>query len=219
MTFPKDAWELLNPRFTDKRRQRMLEVVSQRTNHIRLVVQDIHNPHNVSACLRSAEACGIQNTDVVTLKEKFRPSTVAKGVTGWLSIQRYFEIKACVADLRSQGYKIVAGIPKQDAVPLYDLPVDQPLAVIFGNEHAGIDKAWLEEIDHCFTIPMVGMVESLNISVSAAITLNHLTRTAHQELGDSYYIKQAQQQDLLNKWAWESVKDPENELARLREKN
>ncbi len=216
MEYPKDAWELLNPRFTDKRRERMLDIVQKRTEHIRLVVQDIHHPHNVSACIRTAEACGIQLNDVVTLKESFKPSTVARGVANWLTINRYYEIKECIKELRKGGYKIVAGIPKPGAVSLYDLPVDQPLAVVFGNEHAGIDNAWLEEIDYTFTIPMVGMVESLNISVSAAVTLHHLTKTARDQLGDKYTISNEKQQALLNEWACKGVRSYELELENLR---
>ena len=75
---PPDAWQLLKDRFTPARQARMTSVAASRTRAIRLVVQDIHNPHNVSACMRSAEAFGVQNVDVVCLKEKFSPSSVAR---------------------------------------------------------------------------------------------------------------------------------------------
>jgi tRNA (guanosine-2'-O-)-methyltransferase len=216
MDYPKDAWELLSPRFTDTRRQRMLDVVKKRTEHIRLVVQDIHHPHNVSACIRTAEACGIQQNDVVTLKESFKPSTVARGVANWLTINRFYEIKDCIQELRAGGYKIVAGVPRPDAASLYEIPVDQPLAVVFGNEHAGIDNAWLDEIDYPFTIPMVGMVESLNISVSAAVTLHHLTKKSRDTVGDKYLISDEKQKALLNEWACKAVRSYEKELDSLR---
>lgn len=216
MTYPSDAWELLSPRLTDHRRQRMLSVAHQRTKHIRLVVQDIHDPHNVSACMRSADAFGIQNVDIVTLKEPFRASTVARGVNGWLHVNRFDSVAKCAENLRQKGFKIVAGVPTDDAVSLYDLPLDQPIAAVFGNEHAGIDSQWLEEVDQCFTIPMSGMVESLNISVSAAVTMAHLTHGAKEKLGPSYFLSSEEQTDLLNEWVCRTIHSHQAEIARLR---
>lgn len=198
--FPRDVWRLLSPRLSAARQARMLSVAAARTRRIRLVVQDVHQPHNVSACLRSADAFGVQDVDVVTLKQRFRPSTVARGVVHWLSLTRHFTVAESVASLRKSGYKIVAGVPRPDASSLYELPVDQPLAVVFGNEHAGIDEEWLQHVDHPFTIPMCGMVESLNISVSAAITLSHLTRAARMALGDRYHLSTEDQEQLLSDW-------------------
>lgn len=216
---PPDAWRLLSQRLTESRRERMLAVARERTRHLRLVVQDVHQPHNVSACLRSADAFGLDLVDVVTLKQNFKPSTVARGVDGWLSIKRHTAVKDCVAGLRADGFRLVAGLPRQDARSLYELPAGEKLAVIFGNEHAGIATEWLEHIDYPFTIPMVGMVESLNISVSAAITLAHLTRAARAAVPrDQYFLSSEAQEALLGKWICAQVPSWEAELARLREK-
>lgn len=214
--YPVDAWDLLSQNFSPARRARLAAAAAGRTRHIRLVVQDIFQPHNVSACIRSADAFGIQNIDVVTLKQAFKASTVAKGVSHWLSIKRYHTITDCVQVLRQSGYKIAAGLPRQDAVSLYDLPLDQPLAVVFGNEHAGIHDEWLAHVDHAFTIPMVGLVESLNISVSCAITLAHLSRSARQQLGARYHLTADAQNQLLSSWACRQTPGWQAELARLR---
>jgi len=204
---------------TEARRERFLKVVSQRTRHIRLVIQDIHEPHNVSACLRSAEAFGVQDCDVVTMKEKFKPSGVARGVNAWLNIQRYVEIASCVKNLRENGFKIVAGVPIQSACPLDDLPVHDKIAVVFGNEHDGIAKEWLDHVDFPFTIPMVGQVESLNISVSAAITLHSLTMRARKHVPQSsYVITPAEQKKILNEWVCHQFRSWPLLLERLREK-
>jgi tRNA (guanosine-2'-O-)-methyltransferase len=204
---------------TDARRERFLKVVSQRTRHIRLVIQDIHEPHNVSACLRSAEAFGVQDCDVVTMTEKFKPTGVAKGVNSWLKIERYVEIASCVKNLRANGYKIVAGVPVQTACRLDDLPVKDKIAVVFGNEHDGIAKEWLDHVDYPFTIPMVGHVESLNISVSAAVTLHSLTMRARNLLPASMYlISDIEQKKILNEWVCNQFRSWEVVLERLREK-
>jgi tRNA (guanosine-2'-O-)-methyltransferase len=199
--YPDDAWELLSPTLTDTRKQRLLQVAAGRTRRIRLVIQDVHQPHNISACMRSAEALGVQDVDVVTMDSRFRPSTAARGVEDWLTIRRHRDVATCVKSLRASGYKIAAGIPQKNALPLHELPVDQPIAVLFGNEHAGLHPDWSSHVDLPFTIPMAGMVESLNISVSAAITLQHLTYAARNQLAPKcYYLSAKDQQELLGEW-------------------
>lgn len=214
--YPQDAWDLLSGEMTDSRRERLLRAARNRTNRIRLVVQDIHHPHNVSACLRSAEAFGLAKVDVVCMKESFRPSTVAKGVADWLQISKHETIDACVTQLRADGFVIAAGYPDAK-VSLFDLPVDRPIAVVFGNEHAGVATEWREHVDIPFTIPMVGLVESLNISVSAAVTLSQLTRKARTVLGDEQYLlSQQQQNELLSSWACRQMRAWETRLEKLR---
>lgn len=217
-SYPEDAWDLLSPRFSEARKQKMLAVAAKRTNHIQLVTQDVHQPHNVSACIRSADAFGILNCHVVTLNDtKFRPSTVARGVSGWLNIDKHETVMGCVDALRARGIKLAAGLPTQNAMKLEDIPIDQPIAVIFGNEHAGIDNSWIEHIDYPFSIPMVGMVESLNISVSAAITLQHLRSKAEHELDPAkLYLTSSAQLALLNKWACQHCANWKLELEKLR---
>lgn len=216
-TYPENAWTLLEPYMTPARRQRMERVAAVRTRRIRLVIQDVHQPHNVSACMRSAEAFGIQDVDVVTLTHRFKPSTVAKGVVPWLTLRRHRSVEACVADLRRGGYKIAAGLPRADAVPLGELPLDQNIAVVFGNEHAGVDQAWLEQVDYAFTIPMLGMVESLNISVSAAVTLYHLTRAMQIARPGGYFLSEAERLRLLDAWACRHTAGWEEIIERLRQ--
>ena len=100
---PNDAWALLSPQLTDLRRERMLKTAEQRTRRVRLVVQDVHQPHNVSACIRSAEAFGIQDIDVVSLTTKFNASTVARGVDEWVDITKHESEEACIEGLRRPG--------------------------------------------------------------------------------------------------------------------
>lgn len=215
--FPADAWQLLQPMLTDQRRQRMLHAAQNRTRFLRLVVQDVHDPHNVSACLRSAEAFGIQEVDVVTLQETFRASTVARGVNHWLTIKKHHTIAGCAAALRERGFRIVAGVPKPGAKHLDQLPFDKPVAVVFGNEHQGIDPEWHQHIDEPFTIPMCGMVESLNISVSAAIALHQLTKTARAQLpAEAYFLKDDERNALLCSWICRQIPAWPDILARLR---
>ncbi len=205
--YPSDAWRLLGGYLSDSRRQKLERVAHLRTRHLRLVVQDIHHPHNVSACLRSAEAFGIQDVDVVCLKEKFCPSSVARGVSKWLSINKYSTIEACAQNLRALGYRIAAGMPcEEGAVLLSKVKLEEPLAILFGNEHEGVHSEWKKHCDFFFTIPMVGFVESLNISVSNAVTLYELTRRAKEEIPeDRYYLKADDREALLSGWVCEHL--------------
>lgn len=141
------TWNELRPQLTDRRLQRLEEAARKRTEHLRLVIQDIHHPHNVSACMRSAEAFGILNVDVVTMREKFNPSTVTKGVSSWLQLTRYPDVDSCAKELKAKGYRIAGAYPAQDATPLEEIDISTPLAVVFANEHAGADPAWLPHID------------------------------------------------------------------------
>lgn len=217
--YPKDAWELMSPRLTDKRRERMLQVAAHRTDYVRLMVQDIHDPHNISACLRSAEAFGVLNIDVINQYQRFRASTVSKGSANWLNVTKWPTIKECAVSLKEQGYKIAAGYPTTDNLSLFDIPVDKPVALLFGNEHRGIDPEWLEHVDYKFTIPMMGMVESLNISVSAALSMLEITRKARKTLGDErYYLSEEARNNLLGSWVCRESRDYEKELSILREK-
>lgn len=214
--YPTDAWRLLSPLLTSERRARLEHVAKNRTSHIRLVVQDVHDPHNVSACMRSADAFGVQNVDVVTLREPFRASTVARGVAAWLTVSKFQDVAECAAALKRQGYWLCTALPSASATPLMELPVKKPIAVIFGNEHHGVDSNWQGHIDQAFTIPMSGMVESLNISVSAAITLQFLTQKARAELGPSFLMAEAERLSLLNAWACQQFRSWPEMLKNLR---
>lgn len=216
--FPADAWEFLHPHLSEERQQRMKTVAAHRTEHLRLVMQDVHDPHNVSACMRSAEAFGILHCDVVNIKHSFKkPSTAARGAAGWLNIKKWKSIAECVRELHTAGYKIAAGYPAQEAVSLHAVPVQEKIAVIFGNEHDGVSGEWIPHIDYKFTIPMVGMVESLNISVSAAVTMFELRRRCLETLGErEFYIQTQRQHQLLNEWICRKIPNHELLLERLR---
>lgn len=197
---PKDLWKTLSPQLTDERRFKMERTASQRTERIRLVLQDVHHPHNISACMRSAEAFGISHVHVVDHQEAFKPSSVAKGVDRWLNVHRHADIPSCVAELKKHNYKIASAMPNPvNCVSLYELDLSQPIAVLFGNEHEGMSEDFRPFVDTFFTIPMVGMVESLNISVCAAITMSHLRERSLLTRGD-VLLNAERKEDLLNRW-------------------
>lgn len=219
--YPADAWELLSPRLSPTRRERMLHVASQRTRHLRLVLQDVFDPHNVGACLRSAEAFGILCCDQVNLYQKFgKISTVSRGADQWLEVRRFTDFEFYTKGLKAKGFKVAAAYPAATAMPLSVLPLDEPLAVVFGNEREGLHQAWLEHVDYRFTIPMYGMVESFNVSVSVALTLHSLSQRCRTELSqEKFLLDAAAQKRLLDQWICRHSHNPDDELARLRDQS
>ena len=102
-------------------------------------------------------------------------------------------------------------------MPLFEVPCHEPVAILFGNEHRGIDPAWLDEVDYKFTIPVVGMVESLNISVAAALSMLEITRRSQQAVGDDlYFLSPERQEALLGQWLTRHVKSYKQQLIELR---
>lgn len=208
---PQDLWHILRNRFSTSRQQRMLAAAAMRTNYVCTMLQDVHDPHNISACLRSAEAFGVQNHYIINRSKPFKTSTVARGVQHWLSLHHHTSIPEAIEQIKAKGYKIYAALPRPSSYSLWDLPVDAPICVAFGNEHAGVDPEIIHQADGCFMIPMVGMVESLNISVSCGITLASL----HHRIGAEKGLSGAEQQTLLSHWVAKQVPSWQMEYDRL----
>lgn len=167
---------------TPARQTRIDAVLAQRTRHLTVVAEDFHDAHNASALLRTCEALGIQDISVVQNFNTFKARRgAASGSEKWITLHHYDEVdadntKACCDKLRSQGYLIVATSPHLQAPPPEAIPLDQKLAIVFGSERYGVSKHVLETADLHLRIPMVGFIESLNVSVSAALCLYTLTR-------------------------------------------
>ena len=216
--YPDDAWELLSVKLSAQRKERILRMVALRTAYVRLIVQDLIDPHNISACLRSADAFGVLHVDVVTQRQKYRPSTASRGSGQWLKIKRWESIAQAAVRLKGMGYQIAAAFPSARGRLLTDLPVDRPIALLVGNEHEGVDEGWLPYVDETFQVPMTGMAESLNVSVCAAICLYETTRRALAAVGpERFHIPAAQQHALLCEWICRyHSRMYEKELVKLR---
>ena len=176
--------EALSSAVTSERRRRIQEVVSQRTDDLVVVLDSISDPHNSSAVMRSADAFGVQTVHVILGSYGFRASHgVSKGAHRWLDVVRYETPEACAKRLKDAGYSIYVAAMGADH-DLGSLRTQPRLAVVFGNEHRGASPAWSELADGAFSIPMRGFVESLNVSVAAAITIQALAAGARAPLND-----------------------------------
>lgn len=167
---------------TGRRRERIEAVLAQRTRYLTLVLEDLYQPHNASAVLRSCECFGVQDVHVVEGCNAYRVNEqVAQGAGRWLDLYRYRaaegqDLHTCARHLRDRGYRLVAATPGLDSVPVAQLPVDRPLAVILGTEEEGLSPAALGLAEARVRVPMYGFTESFNVSVSAALILGELSR-------------------------------------------
>jgi tRNA (guanosine-2'-O-)-methyltransferase len=165
---------------TEQRRSRIDEIVKNRTQHIAIVLEDIYQPHNASAVLRSCDCFGIMDVHIIENEHTYKVNPdVALGSAQWLNLNLYNgsgnNSRYCLEGLVESGYRIVAATPHKNDVLIHELSLDKKTALVFGNELEGLSPVTMEMADAFVKIPMSGFTESLNISVSAAICMFSLT--------------------------------------------
>lgn len=195
--------EALGPLVTERRLKRLRTVAAGRLRSVAPVLESIADPHNASAILRSADAFGIQQVHVVPGPAGFHASRqISKGAHRWLDLQRHLDSAACADALRDAGYAIFVASMEGTVSPA-DLAKRPKVAVVFGNEHRGPSPAMRERAEGTYAIPMRGFVESLNVSVAAAITLHALTTDRVGELSEG------ERDELVARWLLSTVRDGE----------
>ena len=158
---------------TERRRAKLEEVARHRQPDLTVVVEDVHDPHNVSAMLRSCDAAGVLQVQLVYTVDTFpRIGGKSSASAGkWISTRRFRSIEECYGQLRREGFTIWATRIGEKSRSLYDLDFTSKTAVVFGNEHRGVSEAASDGADGLLQIPMVGMIQSLNVSVACAVTV------------------------------------------------
>lgn len=212
-----DRYALLSPFLTEARKDRFRSVLSQRTRWVTAVTEDLFDPHNISAVLRSCDGFGIQSAHVIEVTNPYRVSPgVAKGAGKWLDIERHTDTTHALKELKARGYAICCTTPHTDDTTPEALPIEQPVALVFGSEGPGISDAARKEADHFVRIPMFGFTESFNISVAAALTLQTITRRVREREDLNWRIPEEEHLRILGDWASRTVKDAHGLLTRLR---
>jgi tRNA (guanosine-2'-O-)-methyltransferase len=167
---------VLEPLVLEPRRERVRSVVAERLGNVTVLMDAPHDPHNGAAVMRSCDAFGVQELHVVPRNEPFLVSGgVAKGTERWIDVVRHRTPEEAISTLRRRGFELVATHPEGELLPA-ELPGIERLALVLGNEHDGICEALQQAAPRSVRIPMRGFVESLNVSVSAAILLAAATR-------------------------------------------
>lgn len=155
-------------------------VMQKRTRHLTVALENITQPHNASAVIRSCDIFGVQDLHVIEQTAKFKADiNIAKGANKWIDIHRHATTKEAITALKKEGYRIVATTPHERGITIDRLPVDQKIALFFGTEITGLSDEVLSQADEFVTIPMFGFTESFNISVSVALCLYELITKIH----------------------------------------
>ena len=180
-----DVVRVLSPLVTDARRARMDAVIARRTRSLIPVLEDLADPHNGAAVMRSADAFGCHEVHVIEGRHKFAVShRVTRGTHRWLDLVRHRGPVECMDHLHARGYEVYVAAMDGDVGP-EELARKPKVAIVFGNEHKGASPEVRARVDGIYRIPMEGFVESLNVSVASAITLYVASRGRHGDLDDA----------------------------------
>lgn len=188
---------------TDRRLNRIINTIKARQHSIRVVLENIHDPHNVSAILRTCDAVGVSKISLVYTHEKFpKISRISSASANkWIERERFTSIKECYDSLRLEGFKICATALTNHSKDLYEIDFTQKIAIVLGNEHRGVSDSAAELADYVISIPMFGMVQSLNVSVANAVILYEALR--QRRLAGLYTASELSESDidkLIDKW-------------------
>ena len=159
---------------TPERFERLDSVLNKRQPDLTVVLENVFDPHNISAVMRTCDAVGIQ--DIFILNTKIPPhkkwgAKSSSSAAKWLSIHQFTNAEECFTELRKRYKKIYTTHLSTDAVGLHELNLTEPVALVFGNEHSGVSEEIIAMADGNFIIPQVGIIKSLNISVACAVCL------------------------------------------------
>ena len=189
---------------TPEREERILRVLGQRQDSLTVVLENVFDPHNVSAVMRTCDAVGVQEVYVLNTKIPLRKKWGAKSSSSaaeWLTVHSYADAGECFAQLRKRKYRILTTHLEGDALPLYEIDLTQRIALVFGNEHEGVSAEIRALADGNFVIPQMGIIQSLNISVACAVSLYEAFR---QKKAAGHYsrpgLPDEQAAALLKKW-------------------
>lgn len=219
----KELIEHLASYLTPNRQALFNSVLKQRTRYLTVVLEDIFQPQNASAVLRTCDCFGIQDVHIIENRNDFEVDReVAMGASKWLSLKKYNQLEQnsleAIRQLKASGYRIVATSPHINDQELHNFDMNKgKAALVFGSELPGISEIIKNEADEFLKIPMYGFTESFNISVSAAIILHHLTLKMKQDPAIEWNLSQEEQQEIKLEWIRRSIKRSELIEQRFRE--
>ncbi len=216
MTADQELTEFLGGFVTENKREKIERVLAERTRHLTVLLEDIYQPHNAAACLRSCDCLGVQDVHVVERGHTYRPKNgVALGSEKWLTMHRYHGAASAIETLKTHGYRLVATTPNEDGYTPATLPLDKPVALLFGTEEHGLSEKALAAADDTLRLPMHGFTQSYNISVTVALTLSRLTERLREsdidwqlseaeksQLTLEFYRRIVKRHDLLEEQFW-----------------
>lgn len=218
---PSRAWydersEILASFLTPGRRATLERVLAQRTDYLTVLAENTFHPHNASALMRHCEAFGVQRIHTVETRCAFQPTAnIVRGTDKWVDVCRHESTAAALRSLREEGYRIVATTPHRRSCTPESFDVARgPFALVFGTEHAGISQEVFDQADEFLCIPMCGMVESLNVSASAAILIHMLAGRVRMQ-AEGWPLSPEKASEIRYRWMRSSVRDADRILDRI----
>jgi tRNA (guanosine-2'-O-)-methyltransferase len=209
----RERLDFMSQFLTDERKEVIRRTLASRTHYMRILTENMFHPQNASAIMRHCEAFGIQQIHTVEDRCKFDPSVnIVRGTQKWVDVEHHNTTAEALATLKSEGYRIIATTPHRCSTTPETFDVTKgKFALVFGTEHAGISEEVIEAADEFLMIPMCGMVESLNVSASAAILIYMLSQRIRNQVED-WRLSDAEHLRLLTRWTISSVRDFEGVL-------
>lgn len=195
--YSQEKLEELIARVTERRMELLTGVVNRRTRHFCMVLEDLFDPHNISAVIRTAEVFGIQDVHVIEEDNAYSVNkSILKGSYKWMNINLYKKRMLCMEQLRAKGYKIaVASTNTTNSV--LDLDLSQPMAFYLGSEFHGNHPDTLANADYEFKLPQYGITESMNVSVAGGVLMTYLDVFMQKEGRDKFLLPQEERNRLL----------------------
>ncbi len=199
--------EELLPRITEHRRDLLFKVVQNRTRHFCMVLEDLFDPHNISAVIRTAEVFGLEDVHVIEEVNPYRINkSILKGSIKWMDIYLHKKRKACLEHLRKKGYRIaVASTNTENSV--LDLDLSRPTAFYLGSEFTGNHPDTLAAADAEFKLPQYGITESMNVSVAGGVLMCYLDHFMRQKGRETYTLPPEERDELLLDWLKRHLND------------
>jgi len=190
---------------TPQRLEKLTSVLAKRQNDITIVLENVFDPHNISAVMRTCDAVGVQ--EIYILNTKIPPhkkwgTKSSSSAAKWLTVLQYENAKECFSSLRKRYSSILTTHLSSDAISLHQIDFTKSIALVFGNEHSGVSDEIRVLADGNFVIPQVGIIQSLNISVACAVTLYEAFR--QKSIAGHYNrqsIDEARYNELLKEWS------------------
>lgn len=189
---------------TPERRERLMYVLKNRQPDLTVVLENVFDPHNISAVMRTCDAVGIQEISILNTRiprHKKWGARSSSSAAKWLTVHQHDNAEECFKQLRQRFPLILTTHLSSDAISLYEIDFSQPVALVFGNEHSGVSDEIRAMADGNFIIPQVGIIRSLNISVACAVSLYEAYRqkklAGHYDRQD---LDNAMKKGLLEQW-------------------
>ena len=201
---------------TEERVEVLRRTLASRTRYMTILTENTFHPQNASALVRHCEAVGLQDLHTVETRCKFNPNVnIVRGTDKWVDITRHESTEEAISSLKGAGYRLVATTPHRESCTPETFDVAKgPFCLVFGTEHAGVSDEIIEAADEYLRIPMCGMVESLNVSASAAILIYMLSQRMRLTPSIDWALKEEDAREMLFRWVMSSVKDSERILER-----